>query len=125
MRFFLGKDAAAVIREKQAFGGDDTTADGLIATYLAAHPGWTAPEVDQPTFDAAVVVIDPIPLRTNAISLLNTDTSPNSKFVRAVLLVVLDEINVIRALLPGPPAARTIAQLKTAIQNKLNSGAAD
>jgi len=125
MRFFLGKDATAVIREKLAYGGDDTKADGLVAAYLATHPGWTAAEVDQPTFDAAVVVIDPLPLRTNAITLLNSDSSSNSKFVRAVLLVILDEINVIRALLPGPPAARTIAQLKTAVQSKINSGAAD
>jgi len=63
--------------------------------------------------------------RAAAITELLSDTSPNAKFIRAVLLVILDEINVIRALLPGPPAARTIAQLKTAVQNKINAGTAD
>lgn len=125
MRFFLGKDAGSVIRDKQVFAGDETKADGLIATYLLAHPSWTAQEVSLAVFDAAVVVPDPAGPRTDAINLLLSDPSSNSKFIRAVLLVILDEINVIRALLPGPPAPRTAAQFKTAIQNKINSGVAD
>src|SRR5580765_7178420 len=99
MRLFLGKDAGAVIRDKLQFSGDDTKADSLVNSYLTAHSGWTAQEVDQETYDAALVVVDQIPGRASAITLLNTDTSPDSKFIRAVLLVILDEINVIRALL--------------------------
>jgi len=63
--------------------------------------------------------------RASAITQLLTETGFNAKNIRAVLMVILDEINVIRALLPGPPAPRTITQLKTAITNKINSGASD
>lgn len=125
MRYFLGKDAGAVIRDKQAFTGDDTKADGLVATYLSARPGWTAQEVDATAFDAAVVVTDQTGSRTDAIALLLNSNASDAKFIRAVLLVILDEINVIRALLPGPPASRTVAQMRTAIQSKINSGVAD
>lgn len=61
--------------------------------------------------------------RTAAINDLLTDPSPLSKLDRAILLVVLDEVNVIRTQLAL--ASRTVAQFKTAVQTKLNSGAAD
>lgn len=125
MRFFISKDQGSIIRDKQVFAGDDSLADSLIATYLLAHTGWTSLEVDQAAFDIATVVSDPAPLRTQAISELLTDGSPNAKFIRAVLLVILDEINVIRALLPGPPSPRTVTQLKNAVQAKITSGASD
>lgn len=125
MRNFLVKDAGAVVRDKQAYGGDETKADAQIATFLALHSGWTVQEVSQGVFDSTPVVFDQVVPRSEAINLLNLDGSASSKFVRAVLLVILDEVNVIRALLPGPPAPRTANQLKTAIQNKLNSGVAD
>lgn len=125
MRFFLGKDAGAVIRDKSAFDGDTSKTDSIVAAYLAARPGYTAPEVDQVTFDAAVVVPDPTAPRASAISNFLNDPSATSKLERAILLVILDEINVIRGLLSPVQPARTVAQLKTAVQNKLNSGAAD
>lgn len=149
MRFFLGKDGSATIRDKLAFAGDDSKADGLMTNYLAvsSHAGWTALEVDQAIFDASVVVADPIPLRAAAVDLAANDPSPISKVNRAVLLIVLDEINLLRerfndiatdvaaavslADLKTRWAARsslsdrTAAQLKTAAAAKLNSGAAD
>lgn len=125
MRYFLAKNASNVIMEKRVYAGDDSKADGLVAGYLTAHPDLTVQEVDQVTFDASIVVVDPAPSRTAAITELLTGTTDEAKLNRAILLVILDEVNVIRALLPGPPAARTVAQLKTAIQNKLNAGTAD
>ncbi len=136
-----------MIRDKQAFNGDDTKADGLVAAYLAAHPGYTAPEVDQATFDASVVVIDPIPSRSSAVDIAANDPSPISKVNRATLLVALDEINLLRGrftdIATDVAAAtsladlktrwaarstmpdRTPAQLKAAVTTKLNSGLAD
>lgn len=50
---------------------------------------------------------------------------PEYKLLRALMLVVLDEINTIRAALVPALPARTGAQLRTAIRNKLNAGNAD
>lgn len=63
--------------------------------------------------------------RSQAIDLLQIDTSPNSKFIRAVLLTLLDEINLIRSLLPVAQVARTTTQLRNAISAKINAGTAD
>lgn len=147
MRLFLGKDAGAAIRQKRVYTGDDMKADELIAAFLATHPGWTAEEVDQATFDASVVVVDPIPLRTSAVDIAANDPSPISKVNRASLLVALDEINILRGrftdIAADVAAATTLAdlktrwaarsalpdrtptQLKTAVAAKLNSGSAD
>lgn len=90
--------------------------------------------IDEAAYNAFVVAHIPVPptpaqilafLRSGALDNLNTSPDSVSKLQRAILMVILDEINVIRALLPGPPAQRTIAQMKTAIQNKINAGAAD
>lgn len=48
-----------------------------------------------------------------------------NKLVRAVALAVLDEINTLRAALVPPLPARTVAQLRTAVQNKITAGTAD
>ncbi len=60
--------------------------------------------------------------RTDALSRLN---SPDgfAKLVRACALVLLDEVNTLRT--NAGLATRTAAQMKTAIQNKLNGGTAD
>ena len=63
--------------------------------------------------------------RADAITALLSDPSHNAKFIRAVLLTILDEINTIRALLVPAQAARTPTQMRNAIQNKINSGASD
>jgi hypothetical protein len=49
----------------------------------------------------------------------------NAELQRAILLTILDQLNTIRAALPTPLSAITPAQARTAVQNKLNSGAAD
>lgn len=63
--------------------------------------------------------------RNAAVSNFNSSSDAINKLQRAVVLVILDEINLIRGLLVPSQQPRTIAQLKTAIQNKINSGAAD
>lgn len=86
-------------------------------------------------------------LRLNAIRLLSTDTAPHPKLIRALLLILLDEINVLRQRDVDRSAdvaaattladlktrwaartalnARTATQLRTAIENRINSGDAD
>lgn len=63
--------------------------------------------------------------RAAAITQLNIDPSGNAKVIRAVFLVTLDEVNLIRSLLVPAQPARTMTQFRTAVQNKINSGAAD
>ncbi len=63
--------------------------------------------------------------RSDAIDLLNSGTYAPTKLERAAILVTLDEINLIRSLLVPAQSPRTFQQMKTAIQNKINSGAAD
>ena len=45
--------------------------------------------------------------------------------LRALMLVLLDEVNLIRSLLVPAQTARTAAQVRTAITNKINAGNAD
>jgi hypothetical protein len=45
--------------------------------------------------------------------------------VRAFMLVVLDEINIVRARLVPAQAARTKLQLRNAVQSYINDGSAD
>jgi len=94
--------------------------------------------------DPTVITAD---LRNSAVNQLLSDPSPNAKLIRAVLLTILDENNILRqwieafkaqtalagtladlksriAALPAMPD-RTVAQGKTAVQNKLNAGPAD
>lgn len=125
MRYFIAKDAGAIVREKHVFAGDDSKADALVAQYLASHPGFTALEVDQPTFDATPCTPDQTPARNSALDALVNGQSPDVKLMRSILLVILDEINLIRTNAALNLAARTKNQMVTAIQNKINSGAAD
>lgn len=53
------------------------------------------------------------------------DKNPIDKVVRALMLVILDEINLIRSKLSPALAARTAANIKTAMVNKLRDGSAD
>lgn len=146
MRYFFAKNGATVI-EKQAFTGDDSKADAAIANYLSTHPGLTAQETNQATFDSTNVVIDPIPSRTTAVDLFMNDPQATAKVERAVILTIIDELNNIRQWLTALKAAnntattyatlktgisglsnmpdRTSAQAKTAVQNKITAGDAD
>lgn len=147
MRFFIGKDPGLIIREKLAFSGSNAQIDALIVAWLTVHSGWTIQEVDITVFTASDVVLDQLPLRSAAINFLLTDQSPLAKEIRAVLLVILDELNILRtrdrdrsvdvaaattlADLKTRWAARsslddrTAAQGKTAVQNKLDGGSSD
>lgn len=85
--------------------------------------------------------------RTDAINELLSSAEGRDRFIRAVMLVLIDENNLTRewiqnfksavsasasladlktrvAALPDMPD-RTVAQAKTAVQNKINSGASD
>lgn len=123
MRYFIGRDVGGIVRDKQVMAPD--VADAAILTYLANRPGWTATEVSQSAFDTFITVPDHQVYRAEALNEFAADITGNAKAIRAFMLVMLDEINVIRALLPGPPAPRTIAQLRTAVNAKINSGVAD
>jgi hypothetical protein len=52
-----------------------------------------------------------------------TSAEPSGRVVRAVALVLLDEVNALRSQLGLTP--RTVAQVKQAIAAKIDSGAAD
>lgn len=97
------------------------TAAGLTCTFV------TKEEYD--VFLATHVVIRSTPAqiltqeRDSAILELLNSTSSFAKLLRAVVLIMLDEINIVRGLTAQTP--RTINQLKTAISNKINAGTAD
>jgi hypothetical protein len=52
-------------------------------------------------------------------------SDPSDRVRKAVLLVLLDEINALRAAVVPVLPARTRAQLVNAIKNKIDAGAAD
>lgn len=90
--------------------------------------------IDAPTYAAFILAHQPVPLtpaqilalvRSQATSSVNGGIEANSELQRAILLTLLDQINTIRAALPTPLGAITPAQAKTAVQNKIASGAAD
>lgn len=62
--------------------------------------------------------------RTEAKTII-LDQESRGAVLRAIALVMMDEINLIRAKLTPPLPLRTASQIKTAIQNKLDSGGAD
>lgn len=61
-------------------------------------------------------------IRNQAVALAS-DPSPDNKLIRAVLLTILDQINVLRAQLSLSQI--TVPQAKAAVSAKINSGAAD
>lgn len=108
--------------------------EGMDQTTVTSLQTFPFDVIDEETYNAFVLAHVPTPLtpaqilaveRAGAIGELLTGTQPLTKLERAILLVILDEVNVIRALLPGPPAPRTITQFKNAVQAKINAGAAD
>jgi hypothetical protein len=78
-----------------------------------------------------VIPADPLPtpaeitalLRTQAINIMNLNTDAQAKILRAILLVIMDELNILRALHSLAP--RVASQIKTAVQAKINSGDSD
>lgn len=147
-RFFIARNGASVI-ERQVMAGDDAKIDAIVAKYRTDHPTLTLTETDQATYDATPM--DPAPitaaLRSSATDYFLNDAAPISKVERAAAFVTMDEINILRqrdrdraadvaaattfADLKTRWAARSSlddrvpSQIRTAIQNKINSGAAD
>lgn len=117
---------SGVVVAKEIYAGDNSKLSQALSARTAADPTLTFQTFTLPdaSFDAVTVPLDQAPLRSGALSLLN-DPAPDSKFVRAVLLVILDEVNTIRTNPALGLAPRTAAQMRTAIQSKLNAGAAD
>lgn len=112
-------------------------ADGRIATYIVPKKYWkhvagaiveyTAGEkTTQDTADAAQDAINEQAqlddIRDRAAVGLD-DFEVNSLLLRAFADIVKDEINILRALHSLPD--RTLAQLRTSIVNKVNSGDVD
>ena len=63
--------------------------------------------------------------RTVAKAVITSLSTPCSKSLRAVLLLLLDELNLLRAAVVPPLPARTMTQLRNAIGTKIDSGGAD
>ena len=111
---------------------DGMTQQQVIDMYSLT--GNTVDFVDQATYDSFQLAHQLIPPTTSqmltaakaqASQAVITGPDAVSELQRAILLTILDQINTIRAALPTPLSAITPAQAKTAVQNKLNSGAAD
>lgn len=105
--------------------------------------GNTAQAADLPPSTAQVTADQ----RTAAVDSFLNDSQPVSKIERAIILTIIDELNVIRQWMESLKAAngtagtyaalktginglpampdRTPAQAKTAVQNKINAGTAD
>lgn len=119
MRYFLAKDAGSVVREKQVFSGDQSQADSLVASYLAKRPGWTAQEVDQPTFDATAAVVDQTISRDVAIADITAAGDPGFKIDRAAAAYWMVRFNDLRQQIAGIRNAistgGTFADVKTAV----------
>lgn len=105
----------------------------VISTLLTAE-GKTGDFITQQQFEDFIVAHTPPPptpaeilstQRAQAIDDLNAGAQPATKLQRAVFLVTLDEINVLRSLLVPAQPPRTVTQFKNAVQAKINSGAAD
>ncbi len=83
--------------------------------------GATVTAADPPPTPAAILA-DEI---ASAIDTFLNSSAPQAKIMRAIVLVMLDQVNTCRAGLTTPLPPGTPAQLRTAIQNKLQSGAAN
>jgi hypothetical protein len=111
--------------------------DGMnqaTVTSLIQQTGFTFDFVDSATYAAFILAHQPVPLtpaqilaavRAQASTSITGGAESVSELQRAVLLTILDQLNTIRAALPTPLSAITPAQAKTAVQAKINSGAAD
>jgi len=118
-------------------GDRAVTYDGMdqpTVTGLLTQTGFTFDFIDKPTYDAFIVAHQPVPptpaqilasVHSQAVATAATGLDPLSTLQRAILLVILDQLNAIRALLPIPLGAVTPAQAKAAVVAKINAGVAD
>lgn len=73
--------------------------------------------------DGALTTYEEQAARTPASAALDVTGDPLQVLLRAVVLVVLDEINTLRSALSLTP--RTATQVRNAIKNKISAGSAD
>lgn len=97
--------SASNVRRHYRAGASQTSAEAVIT-------GWDWTSAGQT-----------VTLRDRAVNLLDLDPNSPQKLLRALALVTLDEINILRTAASLTP--RTVAQLKTAIRGKLTAGDAD
>jgi hypothetical protein len=110
-------------------GMDAATITGLVQQF-----GFPFDFIEQAAYDAFVEAHKPVPptpaqiiasFRSAAASELTASSQPLSVLQKAILAVILDEINTIRGLLVPAATPRTVAQFKNAIQNKITGGQGD
>lgn len=114
--------------------------DGVALINVAAHAvridfNASATQTQKDAANAAIVAFDWSAAadaafqvqqdRANAIAIFLADTSPAGKVLRGAILALIDQLNVIRAALPAPLGAITVAQAKAAVQAKINGGTVD
>lgn len=108
----LGQSASVNIDfDQSATQAQQTTAQSALASF-----DWS---------DAAQAAWQNLQERTAAKAVFVANTDASAKILRAAALALLDQINVIRAALPTPLPAITVAQAKAAIQNKIDGGTVD
>jgi hypothetical protein len=100
----------------------------LLAGQLYVRSGVTVPDppiMDEEDTPAVKAAAKNLTDRTGASDRFVSGIDLEAKALRALALIVLDEINTIRTNAALGLAPRTLAQLKTAFTNKLNAGSAD
>ena len=80
-------------------------------------------QADKDALTATTATLNTANARVLAKAILDQALADNSMILRAVVEIIRDEINLLRA--EHSLAARTNAQIKTAIQNKVDSGDVD
>ncbi len=94
--------------------------DAYLATHQATYNTWRT------TVKAAADAADALATqRGQARDFIQNDPRPEMKALRALALVVLDEINLVRQNPAAVLAPRTAGQLLTAMVGKVTDGSAD
>lgn len=109
---FVGVDGNAVSNSIAIFSPDMSAVTGWLEKYWELT-GEVLTLADQSTRDS----IDAAEISAQRDEIAN-DIDRVESYTRAFALVVLDEINILRAQHGSP--ARTLTQLKTAVRGKLN-----
>jgi hypothetical protein len=130
--------------------------DLQTVTALLTETGFAFDLIDEATHNAFVAAHQLVALtapevlakeRAGAVTQLLTDTSPNAKCIRGALLLIMDELNILRQrdrdraidMAAGTSLAnvqtrwaarstladRTASQIKTGVQTKVTDGTAD
>lgn len=105
---------------RDAYKPGDMIEAGMPVRLWKAGEAWPSHLIVTPPTSAELLAR----LRAQAKVLIDDRRDEDVRF-RALVLVLLDEINVIRSKLVPALTPRTIAQLKTAVRNKIDAGDAD